>query len=459
MTTASARAIPLRPPARTLGEHIARTLALAVPVMVARSGLLIMITVGIILAGHAGPYEQTYIGAAMPVHMTTLVIGIGLMLGVTVISAQADGAGHPIDCGRIWRLGLAVGGLLGLLFALVMLWGQTLLALFGMSADLAANGGRVLWFYAIGLPPALMFVATSAFLESIGRPAPGMHVALLANLAHLPLSWMFVFGALGAPEMGAEGSALALSLTRWGMFGALLAYARRLPDGDRYGVRAPLGNFLPEAKKLFRVGGPLAVATGLEATAFAITQTFAAWLGAVPLATYQDALNLNALVFMLAIGVSTATSVRVANAVGRQDQPGIRLAGWVGSALIILVTGIVGVAIALAVGPLAALYSGNEAVRALLLPVLIIVAWVSIGDGLQCVLMGATRGTADTVVPTVLQGISFWVIMVPLNYFLGFTQGLGVQGLFYGIGIAVFAASLFLAIRFHVLTGRHIRPV
>jgi MATE family multidrug resistance protein len=458
MTTAAARALPARPPAQSLGEHILRTLALAVPVMVARSGLVIMITVGIVMAGHAGPHEQAYLGAAMPTHMTMLVIGIGLMMGVSVLSAQADGAGRSAECGRIWRLGMIVGGLLGLAFALLMLGGENLLTLFGMAPDLAAGGGRVLWMFAIGLPPIVMFVATSSFLESIGRAAPGMHVSLLANLVHLPLCWIFVFGGFGAPAMGAEGAALALSLTRWCMLAAILVMVGRLPQADRYGVRAPLGDYAPTVKKLFRVGLPLAVATGFEAIAFATTQTFAAWLGPEPLAVFQDALNLNALVFMLAIGLATATSVRVANAVGRDDQPGIRRAGWVGTGLVIVITGFVGILIAAGAEPIAALYTSNPAVRALLVPVLFTVAWVSVVDGLQCVLMGAARGTADTVVPTGLQAISFWGIMVPLTYG-AYRLGFGVEGLFVAIGIAVIAASLFLGLRFLALTRRHIRPV
>jgi MATE family multidrug resistance protein len=458
MTTAPARAIPARPPATTIGEHVARTLALAVPVMLARCGLVIMISVGIIMAGHAGPYEQAYIAAAMPIHMVVIVIGIGLMLGVSVLSAQADGAGRPGDCGRIWRLGMIVGGLLGVAFSLLMLWGQSLLTLFGMEAGLAAGGGRVLWLYAIGLPPMVMYVATSSFLESVGRPAPGMYVSLLANVLNLPLCWIFVFGKFGAPAMGAEGAALALSATRWCMLAAIVGLVARLPQGDRYGVRAPLGEYWPTVKKLFRVGGPLALATGLEAVAFAATQTFASWMGPEPVAVFQDALNLNALVFMLAIGVATGTSVRVANAVGRGDQASIRMAGWVGPGLVVAITGVVAVGIAVWAEEIAALYTGNPAVRTILVPVLLIVAWVSVLDGLQAVLMGSTRGTADTVVPTLLQAVSFWVIMVPLT-FGAYSLGLGVAGLFYGIGIAVAAASLFLAVRFHMLTRRHILPV
>jgi MATE family multidrug resistance protein len=186
---------------------------------------------------------------------------------------------------------------------------------------------------------------------------------------------------------------------------------------------------------------------------------FAGWLGNDALAAYQDAINVNAFVFMLALGLQTATSVRVANAVGRNDQVGLRVAGWVGAALNIGLLAAVGVVIWFSRGAVAGVFTSNPAVQAPLAAALALVAIISICDGLQAVLIGATRGVADTVVPTVLQGVAFWVIMVPLNYYFSGPAGLGINGLFYGVGISVAAASLFLAIRFALVTRRPIRPI
>ena len=71
---------------------------------------------------------------------------------------------------------------------------------------------------------------------------------------------------------------------------------------------------------------------------------------------------------------------------------------------------------------------------------------------------GVDRATRDAWIRKG-ERVSFWIIMVPLNYYLGITAGLGINGLFFGIGISVLAASLFLAVRFALLTRRHIRPV
>jgi MATE family multidrug resistance protein len=286
-----------------------------------------------------------------------------------------------------------------------------------------------------------------------------MIVSLAANLVNLGLCWSFVFGKLGLPAMGAPGAALAITITRWCMLAAIIGYALALPEREHYGVRAPLAGHYRSLGKLLRVGTPLALAMGMESVAFTATMMFAGWLGNAALAAYQDAINVNAFVFMLALGLQTATSVRVANAVGRNDQIGLRTAGWVGAGLNIALLAAVGVLIWLGRDAIATVFTSNPSVHAQLAAALGVVAVICVADGLQAVMIGATRGAADTVVPTVLQGISFWVIMLPLNYYLSMFTGLGVTGLFYGIGISVLAASLFLVIRFALLTQRHIRPV
>jgi MATE family multidrug resistance protein len=459
MTIAPARALPLRPPARTLPEHVTRTFALALPVMFGRAGLLVVFTVALVMVGHAGPNDQAYFAAGFAPHMLLLIFGMGVVASVTVLSAQADGAGRSEQCGRIWRLGLLLAAVSGGGAAVVMLWGRTILRLSGQSDDIALHGGEVIWMFAPGMPAILMFIATSSFLESIGRPRPGMIVSLAANVVNLVLCWALVFGKFGLPAMGAPGAALAITVSRWCMLAAIIAYALALPEREHYGVRAPLAGHYHNMGKLLRVGTPLALAMGIESVAFTATTMFAGWLGNDALAAYQDAINVNAFVFMLALGLQTATSVRVANAVGRNDQTGLRIAGWVGAGLNIALLAAVGVVIWFSRDAIADVFTSNPAVHAPLVAALGLVAVISICDGLQAVLIGATRGAADTVVPTVLQGIAFWVIMVPLNYHLSIAAGFGINGLFFGIGISVLAASLFLAVRFAMVTQRHIRPV
>ena len=113
---------------RPLAHHVRRTLALALPVMLARAGLVVMLTVDTVLVGRAGgAHELAYFAISTAPQLIMVTIGTGLLVSTVVLTAQADGAGRQAECGRIWRLALILGGLLGLAFGLLQWHGDLLL--------------------------------------------------------------------------------------------------------------------------------------------------------------------------------------------------------------------------------------------------------------------------------------------------------------------------------------------
>src|SRR5262249_29978478 len=155
----------------------------------------------------------------------------------------------------------------------------------------------------------------------------------------------------------------ALTVTRWCMLAAIIGYTLVLPEGDYYGVRAPLTGHYHIVGTLLRIGTPMALAMGVESVAFTATTMFAGWLGLDGLAADQDAINVNVLVFMLALGLQTATSVRVADSVGRNDQIGVRVAGWVGAGLNVGLLAAVGIVIWFSRDAIATIFTGNPMVH------------------------------------------------------------------------------------------------
>ncbi len=438
-----------------LREHIVRTLRLAGPVMASRAGLLVMTTVDTIMCGRVGAEALAHYGIALAPHLAFMLVGIGLMMGVVVLTAQTDGAGRPMECGRIWRLGILNALVIGVVFGLLLLPGERILLLLGQDPSISAGGGSTLVMFALGIPPILMFTATTLFLEGIGRSMPGMVVMALANVVNFGLNWALMFEPW---QMGAAGAALATSITRWFMFAALAGYVLAMPGRERYGVLAPMGGHWGLQRKLARLGWPMALSYGLEHGAFFAAATFAGWLGATALAGYQIVLNTMALIYMLAIGIATATAVRVGNAVGRLDRPGLARAGWTGLGI--------GVVVMLALMPvlyyagpwIAAVYTGDAAVHRIAIPGLIIAAWILLADATQGILTGALRGAADIWAALIIQSISFWVICIPLCYVLAHPLGWGVPGLLWGLFWGLLAASVLLVARFVVLSRREVRP-
>lgn len=441
--------LPARPPGDTLAGHAGATLRLALPVMVARLGLLLLVTVDTAMTGHAGGLELAYYGIATAPQVPMLLVGIGLLISVPVLTAQADGAGRPAECGAVWRVGLRHAAVCGLLLTVLCQLGEPFLRLIGQPPELARGGAAVLAMFGWGLPGALLYSATAFFLEAINRATPGMVIMLCANVLNAALNWLLIYGHAGLPAMGAEGAALATTLVRWFMFAALAGYALLRLDHRHWGLAGAIPDARAIGRRLRRIGYPMALSHGLETSAFSAMVLFAGLLGPEHVAGYQIAMNLVALVFMCSIGIATAGSVRIAGALGRRDAPNARRAGWVALGLALLMLGSVSAGFHAHAAWLASIYTDDAALLAVAVPTIGVAALVIVPDGAQSVLIGALRGVADVWPATLRYLVSFWLVMTPLGYLLGVHWGGGAPGLMQGVLVGCLAAALSLGARFH----------
>ena len=441
----------------TLRAHLRETMRLAFPVMLARLGVLTIVTMDTAMSGHASADDLAWYAVAIAPQIPLMLVGIGLLMGTIVMTAQAVGAGAPERCGAIWRTALAHAAVAGTVMATSCAFGEAFLLAAGQPESIAAGGGRVLAALGFGLPGMLLYVATSFFLEGIGRPVPGMVIIIGANILNIGLNWLLIFGHGGLPGLGAEGAAIATSIVRWCMFAAAALYVLRYVDRRHFGITAASDPAERLGPRMRRVGLPMGIAHGLEASAFAVMTLIAGLLGAAEVGGYSIPMNLLALAFMGAIGLSTATSVRVGNAVGRGDPAGVRWAGWVAVGVAAVYLAAVAVVFGLVPARLAALYTADAAVLAIAVPTIVVCAIAAIPDGVQGVLMGALRGASDVWPATVLYVFAFWMIMVPLGYWLAVSRAMGATGLMIAVAAGATVAALLLGWRFRRVSARAVR--
>jgi len=436
-------------------DHLSRTASLALPVMLSRAGMVLMLTVDTAIVGHLAFADRGLagFGAALIPLGVLQTAAIGLLIGVIVRSAQFDGAGKPEACGEVWRLGLILALILGVVYAAIMMNGQTILGLLGQPAEVTEVGGPVLRAMGWGMPGILVFIACAHFLEGISRPVAPMVLMFVGNIANAVLAYILGTGAFGLPEGGAVGVATATALVRWGLgIGAVLLVLLTV-DRRRYGITLRHTEGWEGFVALLRLGLPLAAAIGLETACFAMITNMSGWLGQASLATMHAAINYTSFVYMLTIGLATAAAVRVGNAVGRDDWRGAQYAGWVAVILACALMAVVGTLTAVFPDQAAGLLTNSPSVLTLLVPVLAgVVSLLVVVDSLQGVLMGALRGCADTLIPTIIYGVSFWIIGVPAGYWWGNREGIGPHALTWALLAALTAATAALALRFQHLT-------
>lgn len=444
-----------------LAGHIGQTIRLGVPVMLSRAGMVLMLTVDTAIIGHLsqGGMGLAAFGAALVPQAVLQTAAVGLLIGVIVQTAQLDGARRQAECGQVWRLGITLAVLVGAFYAALLTPGTAIIGGFlGQSEAVALAGGDVLRVLGLGQPGLLLFVACAHFLEGINRPTPPMLLMFAANLLNAALAYCLAHGLMGLPALGVLGVAIGTSITRWVLGLGGVALVLLLVDRRRYGISLHVAHSFTGMWSLLRLGLPLAMAIGLETTCFSLIVNMSGWLSPVSLATMHAAINYTSFVYMLTIGIATAAAVRVGNAVGRDDWRGALHAGWIAVAMAGIVMAIAALLTVFYADEAAAILTSDPAVLAQLVPLLAsMISLLVIVDSLQGVLMGALRGCADTLLPTIIYGVSFWVIGVPAGYWWGYHQELGPPALTWALIAALSAAGLALAWRFQALCVRRIR--
>jgi MATE family multidrug resistance protein len=263
-----------------------------------------------------------------------------------------------------------------------------------------------------------------------------------------------IYGHWGLPALGAVGCGYATSAVWWTELLGLVLYVRRHPR------LAPLAIFerfekpyLPTLAALLRLGGPIGFSFFVEVSMFAGVALLMGSIGTVAVAGHQIAINVASITFMVPLGISLATTVRVGNALGRGDVEGVRRAGWIGHLLALGTQVISAVVLITLPRQIAGIYTNDERVVGIAVQLLVLAAIFQLSDGLQVVAAGALRGLKDTRGPMVVTVVAYWLIGLPIGYWLCFQRDLGPRGLWFGIIGGLTVAGLLLAWRFKRLSS------
>jgi len=417
-------------------------------VALARLGIIGMAISDVVVVGQLTPHELPEQALGWAPTAVFLVAAIGLLQGVQVLAARALGQKNPEGAGVALRRGLVLALVAGLASAAIMwLAGERLYTVFGISADLVAPSTAVMRILAFSIPLHLLYIAGTFFLEAIKKPVISTVVMWAANAVNLGLNLLWV------PEHGAIGSAWATVGARVFLSGALLVWTFLLRDGAHYGVRN-LDAKGPGYGALLAVGAAAAVSQAVEAGAFSSMTVIAGRLGAHFVAAYQILLNMLALVFMIALGLTAATAVLVSEAIGRNAPGDAARAGWTGIGLNAIAMIIAAVAILIFRNPIGHAYTADASLAALISSLIWVTALVLHPDGAQVVTASALRARGDNWFPTFSHIFAYAVVMPLLGFWLAERQGMGVAGLLFAIFWASIVSASVLLLRWWVLARK-----
>lgn len=447
-------------PAWARASEILDLLRLSGPIAISRlSWMLMGLTDAIVLGQVKGQeHELAFIlNSWLPIGVT-LGFGMGILLGVQVLTSELVGRGEEHLSGRIFRRGMGWALLIGLaVSAIVYLVASPLFHLLfvelnpneNISASMtpeefAAETALITQILSLSLLGFMISTVCSYYLEALRRPLIVTITSYLGVGVNLVIDLALVLGWWGMPQMGGEGVAFATVGSRWAITLALIGFVIWLTPALKPSEPGPED----EGKRQMTVGGGTAISNVAEWGGFNLTYTIAAFVSVAVNAIYGYSVQVMGFTFMFFLGIGTATSVRVAEHVGRGDFEGVKDASRLGVAATFVLGTFLAVLIYLFKDGVALLLVNSEAsidgtmLAPAIAAMLIYAALATTFDGLQATASMALRAQGIVWIPSAIHLVSFFVLMIPLCYVMAVDMGRGAQGMMEAITITLFIVGV-----------------
>jgi MATE family multidrug resistance protein len=451
---------PISTTSRPWRQELRGTLALAWPLILSNLTMQLIQATDVVLMGWLGPHALA--ASALGINLTwpLIFVAFGLVTAAAPIMATSLGAKTRSvrEVRRTFRqsLWLALAATIPLW---LLLWNaeHVILAL-GQQPDLARDAGLFLRGYMWTVLPWLVFQTMRNFLSALERPQWILIVSAAGIVLNALLGWALIFGRLGLPRLGIFGGGLASSIV-WGLL-ALGLFAVVLSD-RRFRRFHLFGRFWradwQRLKHLLRLGLPIGLSFGFEATVFAAAAYLMGLIDAASVAAHAIALQIAALTFMVPLGLSQAATVRVGRALGSRNPAGVSRAGWTAFAMSILFMSAMALLMWVFPRELVTLFleptAANQRPIELAIAFLVVAAGFQIFDGAQVVVAGMLRGLHDTRVPMLIAAFGYWVVGIGVGVWLAFDRGWQGVGIWTGLASGLALVSVLLLARW-AMRGR-----
>jgi multidrug resistance protein, MATE family len=431
-------------------QEISSLLKIGVPVIIAQLLQMSMSFVDTVMAGRLSPEDLAAVAVGSSILMPFIVLCLGCMMAVTPIVAQNVGARRFFQIGKNARQVLWLSQMLALPSFFLLRNLDYLFPLIGVTEDIIPIAAGYLKAISWGIFPAYAFGALRYFNEGLSVTRPAMYIAGIGLMVNIPANYILMFGKLGFPQLGAIGTGYASAIVFAVMFVAMLWFTVSFDAYKRFAIfdrfRLPEKKYLGE---LTRIGVPIGISSTMEVTMFAVVSLLVSTISTVAVAGHQVAINFAAMAFMIPFGLSVAISARVGQSVGR-DRPGeARFRGYVGVGVSCCIMACTALVMFLFPDWITAIYTDDAEVTEVAVQLLLMAAIFQLSDGLQVSGFGALRGLKDTKVPMYVNLVAYWVIGIPVAYWLGFIVGYGAQGLWVGLIAGLTVAGILHNIRFY----------
>ncbi len=436
-------------------SHVRPNFLLAYPVMLSMLGQVMTGVADSVMVGWTGAVPLAASSLANIFFSIPLFFGVGVSYAITPLVAQAEGSEDEKKIIDVLKNGSVINLMTGLILVSLIFSVEPFMHAMGQPDDVVTLAIPYLSIIAISIIPTMIFQTYRQFAEGLQRTRAAMIIVVGSNLLNILLNYLFIFGKYGFPEMGLNGAGWATLIARIVMALSMMLYVYFGRKFQPYQAGFSFGNYSRSLiKKMLHIGIPSGSQFIFEAGAFGFSALMMGWIGTTALAAHQIAINLATISYMTTSGLGAAATIRVGNFWGQRDTKNLRASAFTMIGIAALLMTAWALLFILGRNFLPSLYIEDLAVIELTASLLIIAAFFQLSDGIQVVTAGALRGLQDVKIPSALTFVAYWILALPLGYWLAFPLQLGPFGIWIGLLIGLTLTASAMVVRFNRLSKR-----
>ena len=387
-----------------------------------------------------------------------MVFGIGVSYATTPLVTSANQNMDLLKKASLFKNSIFLNVSVSIICFIVLFLSSGLLKYMHQPEDvikLAVPFFNVLIFSMI---PISLFFTCKQYCEGLSNTRMALFISIIGNVINIVLNYLLIYGKFGFPELGYIGSAWASFISRVFMGFSFLYLIFKSPVTKEISVvynRVKINK--KELFHLAKIGLNAGLQLTFEVAAFVIAGLMAGTFGKEQIDAHGIALSIAAFTYMFASGISSASSIRVGIYKAQDNWLEIKQAAFSSIKLVMLIMGGFAILFLMINNFLPKVFSSDLQIVNLASKLLIIAALFQLFDGIQVTIVGILRGLEDFKIPTLISLVGYWIIALPLAYWLAFILKLETVGVWIGLLVSLIFAAIVLFWRLNYLINKNLK--
>lgn len=411
-----------------------------------------------VFLGKIGAAEQAACILSNNLYILLLVFGIGVSYATTPLVTSANQNMDLLKKASLFKNSIFLNVSVSIICFIVLFLSSGLLKYMHQPEDvikLAVPFFNVLIFSMI---PISLFFTCKQYCEGLSNTRMALFISIIGNVINIILNYLLIYGKFGFPELGYIGSAWASFISRVFMGFSFLYLIFKSPVTKE--ISAVYNRVKINKKELFhlaKIGLNAGLQLTFEVAAFVIAGLMAGTFGKEQIDAHGIALSIAAFTYMFASGISSASSIRVGIYKAQDNWLEIKQAAFSSIKLVMLIMGGFTILFLMINNFLPKVFSSDLQIVNLASKLLIIAALFQLFDGIQVTIVGILRGLEDFKIPTLISLVGYWIIALPLAYWLAFILKLETVGVWIGLLVSLIFAAIVLFWRLNYLINKNLK--